>query len=135
MERELKFRIWDNYENKYLDLNDYQQMGCIHFENDGTLSFSGDYRFTLSMMIQMDKYKVEQYTGLKDKYGKEIYEGDILRDYGNDIEDWVVSYEYGKFVGTFENVCEDLYEIHDLEIVGNVNEWKEYYANDSEENN
>ena len=135
MERELKFRIWDNYENKYLDLNDYQQMGCIHFENDGTLSFSGDYRFTLSMMIQMDKYKVEQYTGLKDKYGKEIYEGDILRYYGNDIEDWVVSYEYGKFVGTFENVCEDLYEIHDLEIIGNVNEWKEYYADDSEENN
>lgn len=135
MKRELKFRVWDNFENKYLTLEDYQQMGCVHIENDGTLSMSGDYRFTFSMMIQIDKYKVEQYTGLKDKYGKEIYEGDILRDYGNDIEDWVVSYEYGKFVGTFENVCEDLYEIHDLEIVGNVNEWKEYYADDSEENN
>lgn len=134
MERELKFRVWDNFETKYLTLDEYQQMGCIHVENDGTLSFSGDYRFTLSMMIQMDKYKVEQYTGLKDKYGKEIYEGDILRDYGNDIEDWVVSYEYGKFVGTFDNVCEDLYEIHDLEIVGNVNEWKEIYPYDSEEN-
>lgn len=135
MERELKFRVWDNFETKYLTLDEYQQMGCIHVENDGTLSMSGDYRFIFSMMIQMDKYKVEQYTGLKDKYGKEIYEGDILRDYGNDIEDWVVSYEYGKFVGTFDNVCEDLYEIHHLEVVGNVNEWKEIYNYDSEENN
>lgn len=134
MERELKFRVWDNFETKYLTLDEYQQMGCIHVENDGTLSFSGDYRFTLSMMIQMDKYKVEQYTGLKDKYGKEIYEGDILRDYGNDIEDWVVSYEDGGFVGTFDNICEHLFELTDMEIVGNVNEWKEIYPYDSEEN-
>lgn len=134
MERELKFRVWDNFEKKYLTLDEYQQMGCIHVENDGTLSFSGDYRFTLSMMIQMDKYKVEQYTGLKDKYGKEIYEGDILRDYGNDIEDWVVSYEDGGFVGTFDNICEHLFELTDMEIVGNVNEWKEIYPYDSEEN-
>lgn len=125
MERELKFRVWDNFEKKYLTLDEYQQMGCIHVENDGTLSFSGDYRFTLSMMIQMDKYKVEQYTGLKDKYGKEIYEGDILRDYGNDIEDWVVSYEDGGFVGTFDNICEHLFELTDMEIVGNVNKRKE----------
>lgn len=65
---------------------------------------------------------IGQYTGLKDNNGIKIFEGDILRDYGNEIEEWTVSFEDGGFIGTFDNVCEHLYEISDLEVIGNIHD-------------
>lgn len=63
---------------------------------------------------------VGQWSGLENPWLQKIFDGDILRDYGNEIEDWEVSYEYGKFVGTYDNVCADLWEIHDMEVVGTI---------------
>lgn len=78
---------------------------------------------------------VSQYTGLDNNNNQKIFENDILRDYSNEVEDWVVSYEYGKFVGSYDNICEDLWELHDLEVVGTIFDKKEVFDEENMQNN
>ncbi|EAE4030739.1 hypothetical protein JL739_15160 [Listeria welshimeri] len=65
---------------------------------------------------------IDQYTGLKDKNGKKIFDGDRC---WNDYEEeyGIVSFDEGKFIFTFDNVCVDLFEVaDDLEVVGTIHD-------------
>jgi uncharacterized phage protein (TIGR01671 family) len=70
--REIKFRAWDK-ENKFM-------VPVLYFDEYDVVMASDDQygdRFRIGEM-PIERSVVMQFTGLKDKNGKEIYEGDIL---------------------------------------------------------
>ncbi|EPR7326959.1 YopX family protein [Listeria innocua] len=67
---------------------------------------------------------INQYTGLKDKNGKKIFEGDVGWDEHNECYG-VVKFEDAKFLYLWENIAENLWEVaDDIEICGNIHENK-----------
>lgn len=69
--REIKFRAWDNEKREFLS-GDYEPISV----GDSKVVTGGDWQG----LYLTDKYVIEQYTGLKDRNGKEIYEGDIVSE-------------------------------------------------------
>ena len=101
MGREIKFRIWDKINRMWLR--------CFNVN----LFDIGD----------LPNVELMQYTGLKDKNGKEIYEGDIV--ILNDTEEenrCIVKYKYGSYILVDGDLRENLSNVEAkfLEVIGNL---------------
>lgn len=111
--REFKFRFWDTKEGKWLG-KDSSYWKELTFE---------DCRKKLIASIRQGNIVAEQYTGLKDKDGKEIYEGDIVKDHNEWIAVIVWREKMAAFGIKWVDGVEDDFEFHlPCEIIGNIHE-------------
>ena len=136
MSRGIKFRIWDDEKKEWLGGSDDYVLYYYGFhlvDEAMTVKTPPQWEWTLD-----EGMVVEQYTGLEDNNGKEIYEGDILED---DYDHAVGMVKYGihncaccHSVYGFSTVDQngEIVEMSlvDAEVVGNIHENPELLVED-----
>jgi len=130
--RENKFRAWNKKERRLYSPFLLDDIGTDEFGL--YIICEKDY-----MRGSWEDYIIMQYTGLKDKNGKEIYEGDVIkyREYPNNEKselckiEWLDSYEGDGFKMTgFVSPAYDYPT--DIEIIGNIHENPELLEHEAE---
>lgn len=128
--RKIKFRAWLKEDKKMVNVEtmDFTDKSIQYLKRSEIINVY------ILRRESFDDVELMQYTGLKDKKGKEIYEGDIV--ILNDAEEesrCVVKYKYGSYILVDGDLRENLSNVEDrfLEVIGNIYENK----NLLEENN
>jgi uncharacterized phage protein (TIGR01671 family) len=131
--REIKFRAWNG---KLIALPEYSD------EEDFFITAHGEIRYTKEVGYERHKHSFRrkgwvlmQFTGLKDRNGKDIYEGDLILF--ADKYKYEVRFEDGKFVcyhvvkeyggkwGDLKRLSDPDFSDYHHEVIGNI------FANDA----
>ena len=123
MNKEIKFRVWDKDFKKMRYLNSSHDFICFDEKGNG-------YYHNMQTGLGEWFSDLMQYTGLKDKNGVEVYEGDIVRIVYDSIEhiyqiifdkeelDFKATNGQINYGGNFQYLgcCEE------IEVIGNIYE-------------
>ena len=131
MNREIKFRVYDEDLKKMRYLNGSHDFICFDEKGNG-------YYHNMQTGLGEWFSDLMQYTGLKDKNGVEIYENDIIDIHQtvNGYNQFVIQYDNYKFsaryynqetkqiLGWYQYDLDELFEINEtekeIEVIGNV---------------
>ena len=118
--KEFKFKAWDKKNNDWFDDNE----GDLYIELNGDIDFGWNGEV---MDDYTDRIILMQYTGLKDKKGVEIYEGDVLfhplqgrRKVYYPYSERVASYGLRNIDNGFGSTLQDSHAV--WEVIGNIYE-------------
>ena len=116
--REIKFRAWHLKGKHWLPTWYCRPLDGGALEDyDEDENSEGDLVGSRSVICKADEYVLVQYTGLHDKNGKEIYEGDICLSHGG----IVAPIQWSDEDCWFFFACRQMV-YPDLEVVGNIYE-------------
>lgn len=123
--REIKFRAWDG--ERMHPVEQWQNKSWVAVPiptNDG----NGGVDWHLEQR-KIDDIQLMQYTGLKDKNNKEIFEGDVVKWFSNRVEKAIVKFSNGIFQLKIQEPENDDYYmdiLHNwtstIEVIGNLYE-------------
>lgn len=137
--REISYRVWLKKQKQMLQVHtinlEYKIVEYLAKDGNFYSAYYGDCSYK---ELPVEKCIVLEYTGLKDKNGVKIYEGDILATSNDnpEFDIWgkkdmgygVVNFDlkYGIFVSKWHsklyNEKESIYSLEFIEVIGNIHE-------------
>jgi uncharacterized phage protein (TIGR01671 family) len=130
--RELKFRVWVKTNNSQ---QKYSGMYLVYALAPDGVTVIRSSVFSPNI-FPIDDVEIMQYTGLHDKNGKEIYEGDIVKYQISDTQHSIGDVQWDNlqmrffFSGYYHGTL-DSYYIVKSEVIGNIYENPELLKNNN----
>lgn len=132
-QRQIKFRIWDTRKNKMIYPKKMQMLSpsIVTFDLDNDTYISAD-------LNDPGRFEMEQFIGIKDSEGKDVYEGDLYKVQNGDV--CVIVYEDTMFkaktkyhppVNKFKEPNNWYFDTYDYfeggKVIDNIHECKHFW--------